>query len=228
MGPDNDDDDDDDDDDDEDADDNKQEDDDDDILNKKAVKLLFDLILKCGEAMKLKIARNNSQYNKDNIAYLNMLSLYKNKEEKSVDIMQINVIDRVVNGIYDTVIQHDDYKDATYDFLRNNENIRLKLHEFIARGCELICNMLYYKWDLCPLSFYNKNETLIKFDDRIHIKDNDLSHEDYTDKIGYCCFPGIIADSCWYQFNSQYNKNQITNQQIQKVLKYKMSVSLYK
>jgi len=189
--------------------------------NRISSQFLFKLMIKSRDAMSLKITSNNIANNRDNITYLNMYSLYKyftnSNIKQNVDIKHGYIVKKIVNSIYDTVTK--DYEQ--YKFLRTDNTLNQKLHEYIAKCCELICNIMHHQWDICPLKL-NGNKSLIKFDDRIHIKDNGLSMEDSTTKIAYCCFAGIITKSCWNQFNSQWSKDKMNEKQINKFIKYRM------
>eukprot|EP01084_Bolivina_argentea_P141688 248963_1 len=102
-----------------------------------------------------------------------------------------------------------------------------KLHEYIAVCCELICNIFHHGWDLCPIKISSsKKKSLNKYDVKIHIKEDELSMNNHTNKIGYCCFPGIIVKGCWNQFEKQYDENKLDDKQIETYIKAKMWVSL--
>ena len=195
--------------------------------NQIASQLLFELILKCRQAMELKLRGNSLGDDKDNVTFLNMNSIYKhftnkqkNKDMKGkIDIKRGYVVKSIVNSCFEQVIDNtENNKYQKYEFLKNDEKLRQQLHEFIARCCELICNIFHYGLDLCPEKLISNAKSMIKFDDRIHLKDNELSMEDSSTKIEYCSFPGIILKSSWNQFDSQFSKNKLDQQQIDKFI----------
>ena len=214
-------------------DDDDEEEDEEFECNKIASQLLFELTIKCRDGMKLKMEAN-ALGNKDYTSYLNMSALYKyftlntrniNSYQEKIDFKH-RIVKQIVDSIFDAVIKNDkDKKYKKYDFLLNDDKLKQKLHEYIARCCELICSVLHHEWDLCPINL-SGNKSLIEFDDRIHINDTEFSMEDSKKIIAYCSFPGIITKSCWNQFDSQIDKKQINDQQIEKFLKYKMWTSL--
>jgi len=204
--------------------------------NRIASQLLVELTFKCRQAMELKLRGNSLGDDKDNMTFLNMSAIYKyftNKDndkdsKQRIDIKHGYIVKRIVNSCFEQVIDNNqDKKYKKYTFLKQDEKLKQKLHEYIALCCQLICNIFHYQWDLCPEKISNdqsgnKSKSLIKFDGRIHIKDNELSMDGSSTKIAYCVFPGIILKSSWNQFDSQFSKNQLNEEQIAKFLQVKI------
>ena len=217
----------------EDGDDQKEEDEDEDEeyeCNKIASQLIVALIMKSRDAMKAKMVKSNLSH-KDDISFLNMTKLYKHfsgqndKTAQNIDMRHGYIVKRIVNSVFEAVIDDQNAHYQQYTFLKEVKKLNQQLHEFIAQCCQLICNIIHYEFDLCPIEGA-ENKSLVTFNERIHIRDNNLSEEDSRQKIDYCSFPGIIAKGCWNQFDSQINKDQMDKDQIEKVLPYRMCVVL--